>query len=162
MRPTDREAVTPESVMRRLELVRAETRAEIGLLHDRVNALLTAESFLTVGYAVTMSNGTAWGKPFAVIVAPVLAVLGLLLAVFAGLGVAATARVVLEWTQRQGQLLNEHPELAESFLGWAAGGGDRQRADGDQRRSVLFFRAVPLLFAIVWTALALVALVIEH
>ena len=137
-------------------------RAEIGLLHDRVYTLVASEAILTVGYAVTMSNGAPWGRSFAMIVAPVLAVLGLLLAVFAGLGVAATARFVLEWTRRQGQLLDEHPELADTFLGWAAGGGSRRRAYGDQWRSLLFFRAVPLLFSLVWAALTVVALVIER
>ncbi len=147
---------------RELGLIRAETRAEIGLLHDRVNALLAAEAFLTVAYAVTMSNGTAWGKPFAVVVAPLLSVLGLLLAVLAGIGINATARLVREWTQRQQQLLDEHPRMASTFLGWAAGGGSRRRAAEDQHRSLLFFRAVPVLFSAVWIALTVVALVVEH
>ena len=151
-----------ELAMRQLERVRAEARAEIGLLHDRVNALVASEAFLTVGYAVTMSNGAAWGKSFAMIVAPVLGVLGLLLAVFAGLGVAATARLVLEWTRRQGQLLTEHPELAATFVGWAAGGGSRRSAYQDQRRSLLFSRAVPPLFTVAWTVLTVVALVVAH
>lgn len=148
--------------MRQLERVRAETRAEIGLLHDRVSALVASEAFLTVGYAVTMSNGAAWGKSFAMIVAPLLAVLGLLLAVLAGLGVAATARLVLEWTERQGELLDQHPQLADTFLGWAAIGGIRHSASEDQRRSLLFFRAVPMLFSVVWTVLTVVALFIER
>jgi len=34
----------------RLVFVRAELRFELGLLHERVNALLTAEAFLTIAY----------------------------------------------------------------------------------------------------------------
>jgi hypothetical protein len=148
--------------LRRLELIRAETRAEIGLVHDRVNSLLSAEAFLTIAYAASMSNGTAWGKPFALVVAPVLAVLGLLLAVSAGIGIGATARIVLQWTLRQQQLLVEHPELVRTVVGWAAGGGSRGRPDDDQRRGLLFFRAVPVLFSAVWVILLVVALVVEH
>lgn len=160
--PADQSPTRSALAMRQLEVVRSETRAEIGLLHDRVNALVASEAFLTVGYAVTMSNGAAWGRSFALIVAPVLAVLGLLLALFAELGVAASARLVLEWTQRQGQMLDAHPELSDTFIGWAAGGGSRHSAYADQRRSLLFFRAVPLLFTAAWTVLTVVALVVER
>ena len=64
----------------RLALVRAEIRFEIDLLHQRVNALLAAEAFLTIAYTAAMSNGARWGLSFATVAAPVLSVLGLLLA----------------------------------------------------------------------------------
>ena len=34
--------------VRRLAFLREETRFEIGLLHDRINALISAEAFLTI------------------------------------------------------------------------------------------------------------------
>lgn len=55
-----------------LAFIREETRFEIGLLHERVNALVGAEAFLTIAFTAAMSNGTAWGARFAAIVAPIL------------------------------------------------------------------------------------------
>jgi len=47
----------------RLGFVRAELRFELTLLHDRVNALLTAEAFLTIAYTAAMSNGARGDGP---------------------------------------------------------------------------------------------------
>lgn len=134
----------------RLVTVRDEIRFELGLLHERVNALLAAEAFLTIAYTAAMSNGAAWGRPFATVAAPVLAVLGLLLAVLALPGVLATARIVLTQSALQQQLVES---LAGSAPRVRPSGGDQDRALRDQRRSLLFFRAVPLLFAVVWMVL---------
>ena len=71
--------------LQQLAFIRDEIRFEIGLLHDRVNALLAAEAFLTIAYTAAMSDGTPWGPTFSRIVSPILALLGLSLAL---LGVA--------------------------------------------------------------------------
>ena len=137
--------------------VRAELRFEIGFLHDRVNALLTAEAFLTIAYTAAMSNGALWGPLFAAVVGPVLSILGLVLALLAWPGVAATARLVLELTKDHGALLTPQADDPAAVTPQ----GSRQLAfaavQANQRRSLLFFRAVPAIFAAVWTALALVA-----
>ena len=136
--------------------VRAELRFEIGFLHDRVNALLTAEAFLTIAYTAAMSNGASWGPAFAAVVGPVLAVLGLVLALLAWPGVTATARLVLDLTKDQGALLTQQVDDPA-----ATPPGSRRSAfaavQANQRKSLLFFRAVPAIFAVVWIALALVA-----
>ena len=136
----------------RLAFVRAELRFELGLLHDRVNALVAAEAFLTIAYTAAMSNGARWGAVFSEVVSPILATLGLLLALLAWPGVATTVRLVLGWTARQRELLERNPSL--SALSALPG----RSPVLDQRRSMLFFRAVPGLFALVWTVLAIVAL----
>ena len=142
--------------LERLVLVRDETRFELGLLHDRVNALLAAEAFLTIAYTAAMSNGAAWGASFAAVAAPVLAVLGLLLALLALPGVATTARIVLTQTAAQDELFSR---LRGSAVAFHAGAG-RPAAVTDQRRSLLFFRAVPVVFAVVWVVLGVLALVL--
>lgn len=144
-----------------LALLRAETQGEITLLHERVSALLAAEAFLTIAYTAAMSNGTAWGTTFSIVVAPILSVLGLVLAALAWPGIDATVKLVLQWTVRRGELLQENPQLSGTACGLVALGRDRQRANSDQRRSMLFFRAVPVLFVVVWLALTVVALVIH-
>lgn len=125
-------------------------RFELGLLHDRVNVLLAAEAFLTIAYTAATSNGAAWGRQFAAIAAPVLAVLGLLLAVLALPGVAATARIVLTQTAREEQLVERLPGSALGGFHSVTGPGSALK---DQQRSLLFFRTVPLLFAVVWIVL---------
>ncbi|SEQ14578.1 hypothetical protein [Microlunatus flavus] len=140
----------------RLALVRDETRFELGLLHDRVNALLAAEAFLTIAYTAAMSNGASWGAAFAAVAAPVLALLGLLLALLALPGVGTTVRIVLALTAQQDELFARLRGSAVAYHG-APG---RPAALDDQRRSLLFFRAVPVLFAVVWVVLGVLALVL--
>lgn len=64
--------------------IREETRFELGLLHDRVSVLLAAEAFLTIAFTAAMGTAARWGD----VVAPVLSVLGLVLAVLAWPGFA--------------------------------------------------------------------------
>ena len=149
-------APNPADDVGRLAAVREETRAELGLLHDRVNALLAAEAFLTIAYTAAMSNGAAWGRDFAAVGAPVLAVLGLLLALLMLPGVATTSRIVLAQTALQEELF---AGLRGTVDAYHAGVG-RPSGVVDQRRSLLFFRAVPVLFAVVWVVLGVLALVL--
>jgi hypothetical protein len=145
-----------------LSLVRGETRFEIGLLHDRVNALLGAEAFLTIAYTGAMSNAAPWGPTFSAVVAPALAVLGLLLALLAWPGISTTVSIVLQWTAHQDELLRREPGLVATPSGLTAHGRGDLRVRRDQWRSMLFFRAVPVLFVLVWVLLAVVALVLPR
>ncbi len=146
---------TSSEAHERLTLIRAELRFELGLLHERVNALVAAEAFLTIAYTTAMSNGARWGALFSTVVAPILAVLGLLLAPLAWPGVATTVQLVLAWTASQNELLDRAPEL-RSAVSVLPGRSSEQ----DQRRGLLFFRAVPLLLALVWASLTVVALIL--
>jgi hypothetical protein len=139
-----------------LAAVRQETLAELGLLHARVNALLAAEAFLTIAYTAAMSDAAPWGRTFAAVAAPVLAVLGLLLAVLTLPAVATTTRIVLAQTALQDELF---ARLGATAAGYHGGAG-RPRALADQRRGLLFFRAVPVLFAVVWVVLLVLALLL--
>jgi hypothetical protein len=142
---------------KQLTLVRDEIRFELQLLHERVNALLAAEAFLTIAYTAAMSNGAAWGHAFAAVAAPVLAILGLLLAPLASPGVAATARIFLVQTGLQRQLFERmHGSMTVGF--YAVPG--RSSAVTDQRLSLIFSRAVPLLFSAVWTALLVLTVIL--
>lgn len=144
----------------RLAFIRSELRFELGLLHDRVNALVAAEAFLTIAYTAAMSNGSAWGPRFSAVVAPILAVLGLLLALLAWPGVATTVVIVLDWTAEQTELLQRDTALASGVSGPSRGRPGPGRGHRPQWRSMLFFRWVPGLFAVVWVALAAVAIVL--
>jgi len=145
----------PAADAERLALVREETRFEIGLLHDRVNALLAAEAFLTIAFTAAMSNGADWGRGFAAVAAPVLALLGLLLALLSLPGVRATVRIVLTQTALQGELVERLPGLVGAGYHGVTG---RSSIVADQRRSLLFFSAVPVLFGAVWIVLGVLSL----
>jgi hypothetical protein len=147
----------PAADAERLALVREETRFEIGLLHDRVNALLAAEAFLTIAFTGAMSNGATWGRGFAAVAAPLLALLGLLLAVLALSGVRATVRIILTQTALQGELAERLPGLVDAGYHGLPG---RPSIVADQRRSLLFFRAAPVLFGVVWVVLGVLSLVL--
>lgn len=138
-----------------LSTTRTELHIELGLLHDRINALLAAEAFLTIAYTAAMGNGTPWGAHFAAIVGPVLAVLGLMLALLAWPGVRATTRLVSRLTEQQAALMPPDDQPVVLSVGW------RRPVEGalqsDQRRSLLFFRAVPVTFIVVWIILFVVA-----
>jgi hypothetical protein len=136
-----------------LVAVRDETRFELGLLHTRVNALLATEAFLVIAYTAAMSDGAPWGRAFATVAGPLLAVLGLLLAVLAIPGVASTARIVLAQTAL-------HERLATRLSGSAHRGyhaATGRSAVRDQRRSLLFFRLVSWLTAGFWLVLLVLA-----
>ena len=150
------------AVAQQFAFLREETQFEIRLLHDRVGAVLAAEAFLTIAYTAAMSNGTSWGATFSMVVAPMLSILGLVIATLAWPGVDATVKLVLELTDRQGELLAENPHLSGTVRGRVALGRGGNRAVSDQRRSMLVFRAVPVLFVLLWFALTVVALVIHR
>lgn len=135
--------------------IREETRFELQLLHERVNTLLAAEAFLTIAYTTTMNSQGGW----AVVVAPVLAVLGLLLAALAWPGVSTTAHLVMQWTYQVGDLLEQHPQAGAPGPG---GHPDRRTRETGQRRSLLLFRFAPPTFLSVWVILLVCSLVLRN
>jgi hypothetical protein len=152
-----------EPPLPQLMFIRDEIRFEIGLLHDRVNALLAAEAFLTIAYTAAMSNGTTWGPTFSRIVSPILSLLGLFLALLAWPGVDATVKIVLAWTSRERRLFDDNPSLFGTIPGGlVAASGTQGRLESVQRRSMLFSRAVPVLFVTVWATLTVVAVAINR
>jgi len=158
----DEQAQPASDLAERVALIRVEVRFELGLIYDRVNTLVAAEAFLTIAYTTAMSNTTPWGSTFGAVVAPILAVLGLLLALLAWPGVASTARLVLDWTEEQVELLEQQSALTSGVMVLPRQGTDRRRVTSMQQRNMLLFRAVPGLFALVWTALTVVALVLPR
>jgi hypothetical protein len=151
----------PVDDVRRLAFIREETRFEIGLLHDRINALISAEAFLTIAFTMAMSNSNAhWGTTFTILVPPILSVVGLILAGLAWPGVDASFKIILEWNARQVHLMQENAHLTDVMWRLDVLGRGNHRADPDQRNTMLFARAVPAVFGIAWAVLTVVALVL--
>ena len=144
----------------RLAFIREETRFEIGLLHERVNALVAAEAFLTIAFTGAMSNSAPWGKRFSDIVGPTLSILGMLLAVLAWPAIDGTVRIVFAWAARRREIMEQHPELWHTDWGLAGNSRHGLRAGMDDWRSLLFFRTAPGLFAVMWAGLTIVAVTV--
>ncbi|GAB3600765.1 hypothetical protein GCM10027586_03390 [Kineococcus gypseus] len=138
-----------------VETALAELAFEIRWLHERVNALLAAEAFLTIAYTAAMAADGAWAR----VVAPVLALLGLVLAAVAWPGVRVTTRLVHLWTARLGELTAQTPTARR---GWAREWEDRRRRESDQRRGSWFFLTVPAAFVLAWVVLLVVALALPR
>ena len=152
---------SPIEFVRRLTFLREETRFEIGLLHDRVNALISAEAFLTIAYTMAMSNSNAhWGTAFSMLVPPILALVGFLLAVLAWPGVNASFKIIVEWNVRQMALMEANPAMTDAIWRLDALGRNSRRADPQRGLSMLFARTVPAVFSIAWAILAAIALVL--
>lgn len=126
----------------RLVFIREETRFEVGLLHDRINALISAEAFLTIAYTMAMTSDHR-GAIFSMLVAPMLAVVGLLLAVLAWPGVDASFKIIVEWNSRQVQVMQENPLLTDTMWRPSVLGKNNLRVDPDQRTSMLFPERFP-------------------
>lgn len=136
-------------------------RFEVGVLHDRVNALIGAEAFLTISFTMALVNSDAHpGARFFDVIAPVLSSTGLILAVLAWPGVNTGFKILVEWNSLLLQALHEAPTASRSM--WRPSlltDGDR-RTSVDHRGSMLFARAVPVVFAVAWAVLTVIALIV--
>jgi hypothetical protein len=151
----------PVDYVRRLTFMREETRFEIGLLNDRVNALISAEAFLTIAFTMAMSNSNPhWGAAFSTLVPPILSLLGFILAILAWPGVAASYKIIVEWNVYQIALMHENPAMTDAL--WrvdALGRGSRPEVP-ERGLSMLFARAAPAVFSLAWAILTAVALIL--
>ena len=151
----------PVDYVRRLTFIREETRFEIGLLHDRINALISAEAFLTIAFTMAMSNSNPlWGATFSELVPPILSLLGFVLAVLAWPGVHSSYDILVEWNVKQLALMHQNPRMTDALWRVDALGSGSRRTNPDRGLSMLFARAVPTVFGIAWAALTVIALLL--
>ncbi len=146
---------------RRLALIRDETRFEVGTIHDRVNALIGAESFLMIAFVLTIVNSDGhWTEKYFALLAPLLSTVGFVLAALAWLGIGTTSRIVVEWNALLSQLLEEAPVASRAMWRPSALRGSRETA-ASHRRSMLFAQGVPVVFAVVWAVLTVAVLIVR-
>ena len=141
--------------------MREETRFEIGLLHERINALISAEAFLTIAFTMSLTNSNArFGPALSLLVPPILSLVGLILAVLAWPGVDASFKIIVEWNVRQQQVMNEKPALTDAMWRMDVLGRRNPSALPESGLSLVFARAVPAVFTVAWALLTVVALVL--
>jgi hypothetical protein len=149
----------PEDHVRRIAFIREEMRFEVGVLHDRINAIISAEAFLIISFTMALGYVRSQSGYVYSLIASLLALLGFSLATLAWPGVNASYKIVVEWNLLLVQVLNE--AHAASSLIWRPSvfaTGDR-RTHAEHRNGLLFARSIPIVFATAWAFLAALALV---
>lgn len=134
-----------------LAAYRSEIRFETELLSGRLNAFLSAQSFLIIAYATSMS-GALDSAPYYMVLVPLpLALLGLILSIYAWPSIRTSYESISKWQERQEELLTSRTDIATY---WPTSGPQRGRYDPSLmvglQRSSLFARHTPWIFSIAW------------
>ncbi|MFC3124993.1 hypothetical protein ACFOD4_07970 [Pseudoroseomonas globiformis] len=147
--------------LRRLSFVREEIRFEMGLLHNRANALIGAEAFLTIAFTTAMSNvNTDWGPFFTLLVPTTLAVIGIILAVISRPGIRTSLTIIAEWNVRQREVMVADAPLTRAMWRHAVLVNNYERPE-PEHRSMMFFQLVPMVFIVSWTVLLSISLALQ-
>lgn len=143
---------------KRVRDIREEMKFEVGILHDRVNALVSAEAFLTIAFTMSLAYAGEGAPGRFALVAPLLAAVGFLLAVLAWPGVNRGVAIIVEWNVLLIAAL-KGARTDPDFV-WRPSidvAGDA-RTQASHRKGLLFARFVPPIFALVWLLLAAIVL----
>ena len=149
----------PEQAVRRISFVRDEMRFQIGILHDRINSLISFEAFLSISFTMSLAYVHANDKTY--LISFVLASLGFILAVVAWPGIKSSYDIIVEWNLLLISILNE--ARTSSNLLWRPSvfvHGDL-RTQADHRKGLLFALLVPIVFCVAWSVLAGVVVTIR-
>lgn len=134
--------------------IREEMRFEIGIFHERINALISAEAFLLISFTMALTYTGRGTSSLFFWISHTLSAVGFILAALAWPGVATSYKIIVEWNiMLMSALKAGH---AASTVQWRPSvfmDGDR-RIQADHRRGMLFSRFVPAIFIIAWTLLA--------
>ena len=138
--------------------IREEMKFEIGILHNRVNSLVSAEAFLIISFTMSLPySNERWSGRFFWI-APLLALVGFLLAVLAWPGVNRSFKIVVEWNTLLIEALNEARKEPHFVWRPSVTVVGHARTQNYHRRGMLFSRFVPAVFAVAWILLVAIVL----
>lgn len=132
---------------------RSEIQLENDLLNKRLGALLSSQSFLVIAYGTSMSSANGqWHSLYAIVVPPLLALLGLTLAILARPGIHAAQAVLHLWHCREAELLARSPEVEPYTLLLDDAG--RREVLHRRREGALFAARAPVVLVVAWCVLA--------
>jgi hypothetical protein len=137
----------------KIATIREEMRFEIGVFHDRVNTLISAEAFLLISFTMSLAYVGSTSSTSLFWISPTLSVIGFTLAALAWPGVTTSYKIIVEWNVLFVEVLNA--AHAASTVKWRPSvfvDGDK-RVQADHRRGMLFSRYVPPIFMVAWVAL---------
>ena len=147
-----------ESSSQRVLAIREEMKFEIGILHDRINSLVSAEAFLIISFTMSLAySNDRWSSRFFWI-APLLASVGFLLAVLAWPGISRSYEIIVEWNVLLIEALNEARQDPRFVWRPSVHRAGDARTQDYHRRGMLFSRFVPVVFGAAWVLLAAIVL----
>lgn len=142
---------------------RSEIRYQGSVLANRVNTLISAQSFLLIAYATTMSGLLKnWQSPMTPLLPPALAVIGVFLSLQARSGIEAALSVLDEWRCRQRNLVSDAPGLSRyDVLSSADRPDDQEPVEGIKRfaAGARFSKHAPAMFLVLWSYLLILPFV---
>ncbi|MDB6452611.1 RipA family octameric membrane protein [Falsirhodobacter sp. 20TX0035] len=145
---------------RRLAGYRQEIHFEGQMLSSRLGEYLSAQSFLIIAYASSMSAG--WSKPgiFLLLVPLPMTLLGLVLSIDAQRSIKSSYQVIDRWHDRQNELMAEKHDLSSY---WPTR-SDHKDAPIDPTLKTTFYQGTrfatrtPWIFIVTWIYLASVSI----
>ena len=137
-----------------LNYVRTEIRAEISLLNNRLNSLMSAQSFLVIAYASTLSSSNGnFRSLYAVVLPPFLAALGAALVLEARPSLKAALQAIDDWRQRESALVSSSDDFAPYTL--AVDDRSRRALERRQHQGRHFATRAPMIVLVAWSILLL-------
>lgn len=137
-----------------LDYIRTEIRSEIGLLNNRLNALMSSQSFLVIAYASTLSSSNGdFRSLFTVILPPFLAILGAALVLEARPSLKAALEAIDDWRHREANLVGSSADFDPYTL--AVDDNSRRAVKQRQHQGRHFATRAPLIMLIAWLVLLL-------
>ena len=137
-----------------LDYIRAEIREEVGLLNNRLNSLMSSQSFLVIAYASTLSSSNGnFHKLYTVLLPPFLAMLGAALVLEARPSLHAALEAIDNWRQREANLVSS----SEDYAPYTLAVDDRSRQDimRRQHQGRHFAIRAPMIMLVAWLVLLL-------
>lgn len=147
-----------EKYAKRVLDIREEMKFEVGILHERINSLVSAEAFLIISFTMSLAySNEGWlGRFF--LITPLLASIGFLLAVLAWPGVRRGVEIVAEWNVLLIQAVTEARKDPHFVWRPSVDIASDAATQDHHRKGMLFTRFVPAVFAVGWLLLATIVL----
>jgi hypothetical protein len=154
----------PESSIELLKFYRGEIRFESEMIENRLSSLMSAQSFLVLGYATVMVGLVGgWRTTLTLALPPALALLGLILSLQAWLGIRTAYGILAQWLEREHHLLERDDSLREfrpPYFG-EKGRGNTGAGRGETLKQATVFATVsPWIFAAWWCYFGVLPLVL--
>lgn len=148
--------------LERLKFYRAEIQHEFNLLANRVSSYITSQSFLVIGFAMSMGNmNPQWGDVFRLIVPIALTLMGLTTSILVWPGIKGATSTIGLWRDKQGKLLADDARFDAYHVERVIVRSRQGRTvDRIHERSLLFALWSPWVFMVAWTAFGALAWVL--
>lgn len=145
-----------------LKHYRQEDHQEWTLLMNRLGSYLTSQSFLFGGYAISMGNGTRWGYEFSLYFPLFLAICGIATSYGALPGLMGAVNTIRLWHEKQDELVQKSPELAELMIDRRRPMPGGESVDVVHNRSLAFAGIAPWIYGVTWVGLIVLDLYVHR